>query len=175
MAITLLITAKEIIDTAFTNKNVLEMLIKDTLIRATQEQYIRPVLNDLYPILLAGSLTTDNQELVDDFVKPCLAYYVKAENLPDMSFNTTSKGPVTIDDEFTSPITDRQRSILIKKTLDIANALRDEMVRFLEDDDNIDKYPDYLPSANIGKKVSNFGGIVLDPPNPPITTPENRR
>ena len=174
-----LITAQQVIDIAITNKNTLDILFKDSLIDATQEQYIRPVLNDLFPIIVKenddDSLSTVNKTLLDDFIIPSLAHYVKAENLPDMAFNTTSKGPRVIDDEFTSPITDKQRAILISKTLSIANALRDKMIRFIEDDDNIDDYPDYLPSQNVNKRVTSFGGIVLDVPRTTPDTPENSR
>ena len=176
---TLLITAEQVIDNALTHKNVNKTLIKDAFIRASQEDYIRPVLNDLYPILLqqieADNVTTVNQTLLDEHIIPTMAFYVKAQVLPDLSLQQTSSGVVQFDNEFSSPVTNQQRADLIAKSLDIGDSLRDEMIRFLEDDDNKDDYPDYKPTENVSNQVTNFGGIVVDTPQPTSTTPEDRR
>lgn len=163
-----LISAQEVINTCFTNKNTLAILLKDSFIEVAQLQHIRPVLGDDFydEIVLQNnndSLTTDNKKLVDDFLKDTLAFYVKFEALEDISFNTTSKGVRSIDDEFTSPATDTQRANLALKIRSHADALRDKMIRFIEDEDNIDKYPTYKKTENITKTVSTFGGFVLTP------------
>lgn len=174
-----LISAREVIDTCFTNKNTLPALIKDSFIEVAQLQHIRPVLgDDFYDEIVAqnesNSLTTANKKLVDDFLKDTLAFYVKFEALEDISFNTTSKGVRSIDDEFTSPATDAQRANLALKIRSHADALRDKMIRFIEDDDNIDDYPTYKKTENITKTVSTFGGIVLTPGVDAVSKEEER-
>ena len=160
----LLISAQEVIDLAFPNKNTIASLIKDTLIDAAQEDHIRPVLNELYDLLVIdpGALTGDQKKLLEDLVRPALAYYVKYEALPDMSIQATSKGARSIDDQFTSRAEASERAILMKKTRDIANALRDKMVRFIEADENKDKFPEYKLQENVTNNSKRFGGIILD-------------
>lgn len=158
--------------------NTNTVLVKNDLIRATQEDYMRPVLNDLYPVLLAqieaNNVSIDNRILLDDHVIPIMAFYVKANLLPDLSLPQTSSGVVQLTNEHSTPVTNQQRSDLVKKALDIGNSLRDAMIRFLEDEDNADKYPDFQPTQNIGKAITNFGGIVIDTPIRQSTTPDNQ-
>ena len=163
-----LILAQEVISKSFTNKNTLELLIKENFIEVAQEQHIRPVLgDDFYDEIVKqnndNNLSVDNKKLLDDFIKDALAFYVKFEVLDDISFNTTSKGVRSIDDEFTSPATDTQRANLALKIRSHADTLRDKMIRFIEDEDNIDNYPTYKKFENITKSVTTFGGIVLTP------------
>ena len=89
-----LISAQQVIDISFTNKNTNALLIKDTMIDATQEKYLRPVLNKLYDILIVSpsTLTGVNKTLYDNYIVPCLAFYVKYEVLPDLCLTTSSKG-----------------------------------------------------------------------------------
>lgn len=163
-----LISAQEVISKSFTNKNTLEVLIKENFIEVAQEQHLRPVLgNDFYDEIVKqnndDNLSVDNKLLLDDFIKDALAFYVKFEALDDLSFNTTSKGVRSIDDEFTSPATDTQRANLALKIRSHADTLRDKMIRFIEDEDNIDNYPTYKKFENVTKSVTTFGGIVLTP------------
>lgn len=163
-----LISAQEVISKSFTNKNTLELLIKENFIEVAQEQHIRPVLgDDFYDEIVTqnndNNLSVDNKLLLNDFIKDALAFYVKFEVLDDISFNTTSKGVRAIDDEFTSPATDTQRANLALKIRSHADTLRDKMIRFIEDEDNIDNYPTYKKFENVTKSVTTFGGIVLTP------------
>lgn len=163
-----LISAQEVISKSFTNKNTLETLIKVNFIEVAQEQHLRPVLgDDFYDEIVKqnndNTLSVDNKKLLDDFIKDTLAFYVKFETLDDLSFNTTSKGVRSIDDEFTSPVTNEQRANLALKIRSHADTLRDKMIRFIEDEDNIDNYPTYKKFENVTKSVTTFGGIVLTP------------
>lgn len=160
----LLISAQEVIDLAFPNKNTLPSLIKDTLIDAAQEDHIRPVLNDLYDVLVIdpGALTGDKKALLEDFIRPALSYYVKFEALPELSLPITSKGARTVDDQFTSAASTADRAILLNKTRSIADALRAKMITFIEKPENKDKFPEYKLSENVTNNSTVFGGIVLD-------------
>lgn len=163
-----LVSAREVIDTSFTNKNTLEILIKDSFIEVAQEQHIRPVLGEkFYDEIVKqnndGNLTVDNKNLVDNFLKEALTFYVKFEVMEDISFNTTSKGVRSINDEFTSPATDAQRANLSLKVRSHADTLRNKMVRFIEKEENIDKFPLFKKLESITKQTSIFAGIVLTP------------
>ena len=172
-----LISADEVISGSFTNKNTLPVLIKDNFIEVAQLQHILPVLKvELYDELVTqnndNSLTSDNDTLLNTYLKPALAFYVKFEAMEDLSFNTTSKGVRSIDDEFTSPATDTQRANLALKVRSHADTLRDKMITFLEKE--ILLYPLYKLAESITKKVSTFGGIILTP-GVTVTTKEDER
>jgi hypothetical protein len=80
-----------------------------------------------------------------------------------------------IDDQFTTPASDKTRADLMKKTLGIADALRDKMVRFIEHADNIDDFPDYKKFENVSNTTRRFGGIVIDDYKATATKPEDQR
>ena len=157
-----LISAQQVIDISFTNKNTNALLIKETMIDATQEKYLRPVLNKLYDILIVSPSTLEgaNKTLYDNYIIQCLAFYVKYEILPDLCLTTSSKGVRITSDEFSNLATDKQRAELAEKTKDFAETLKDKMLHFLED--NITDYPDFKKGINITKKSNTFAGIILE-------------
>lgn len=161
-----LITAQQVIDNAFTNKNTDIFLIKDNFIEVAQEEHVRHLLgDDLYDLIRtendADSLSTANQTLVDTYIIPMLAFYVKFEVIPDISVNSTSKGLVVLTDQTSEPASNQQRSEIQRKAISHAETLRDKLTRFIEDDDNIGDYPLYQKGANITSKVQKRGGIVI--------------
>lgn len=160
----LLISAQQVIDISFSNKNTIASLIKDTMIDSAQEDFMLPVLNDLYDVLVVdpSALTGDKKALLEDFIRPTLAYYVKYTVLPDMSIQATSKGTRTVDDQFTTAASDRDRAILMKKTRAIADSLRDKMIRFIEKKENKAKFPEYKLQENVINSSKSFGGFVID-------------
>lgn len=157
-----LISAEEVISIAFGNKNTNPLLIKSTMIDAAQERHIRPILNNLYDILIVNPalLTGYNLILYQDYLVPSLAYYVKYEVLPDLTITTGSKGTRVSNDEFTNLATDKQRAEIAEKTKDFADALRDKMLRYIND--NITYYPDYNIGLDVTNRTTRFFGIVLD-------------
>lgn len=168
-----LISAQEVIDFAFTNKNTDITLLGDTFIEIAQEEHIRPVLalgeidetQSLYQEIVdqnnASTLTAANQTLLTDHIKPCLAFFVKFEILNDMQMNTTSAGVQVNFTEHSNAATNEQRSALSLKVFSHGITLRDKMVRFIEDAANFANYPLYSTGNNIGNVISKTGGIIL--------------
>ena len=82
-----LITAAQVIELSFSNLSTDPTLIKAQMIRATELQYIKPAVGeDLYDLLIAehsSTYTGLNQTLVETYLQPALAYYVKLKMLPD--------------------------------------------------------------------------------------------
>lgn len=71
----MLITPREVIEIAYITQ-VDDTMIKDHIIDVAEQAFIKPVLNDLLyqeVVNKPGNYVT----LIDDFIKPCLAFYVK--------------------------------------------------------------------------------------------------
>ena len=82
----MLITSAEVITLAYITKLDVN-LIKDHIIDAVQHTYIKPVLSEpLYNDVIAnpGNYTT----LIDNYIKPCLAFFVKAHIYTQQLFET---------------------------------------------------------------------------------------
>ena len=167
-----LITPQEVIDRAFTNQADIA-LIKDSFIEIAQEEHIRPVLagdlddaDSLYFDIVDQNnqctLTVENETLLKDYIRPCLAFYVKYEILVDMMVNTTSQGLMVNTTENSNSATDEQRASLAKKALSHANTLRDKMVRYIEDDARNNNYAKYEAGRNKSNQTNIVGGMILD-------------
>ena len=244
-----LITAKQVIDTAFTNKNTDQYLVKPAFVEIAELNFIQPSLgeklyknlteefnraevwvwDDLYvkttegsnvvdvvnaqeppiPLLvndfISGSglpiydgndddanrglnkvtettvtgvsvtefkmsgVATKSQNgvkvkvrrpfsvLLEDYILDYLAFCVKFEMLPDMSYNTTSQGVVENVAEFTMPVDSKKLNFLRNETFKKSETYLRRMIDFLNNND--EAYPDWDNELTGG--VSKFNGIIL--------------
>lgn len=152
----LLITSQQVIDQAFAaNEKVTPGSIKETKIDAAQEKYIRPVLGKLYEALLDGKYP----ELLEEYIAPALAYYVRYSVIPDLALKLNDKGAQTYFGEYANTATDKQRAEMRQQAKDDANALLDKAVRYVAG--NKAEFPEYDCRENIRNKVISNGGIIL--------------
>lgn len=134
---TLLITADEVIKLSFVEgKNFIRSKIKDTMILTAQYNWIKPVLGDeFYASLLTevsnDSLGSDNEILLDNYIKPCLAYYVKYSAMPDLMLQLTNKGGQKANSEYSDTITASERGEKREAAKATADTLRTILVDFL--------------------------------------------
>jgi len=142
-------------------------LIKDFVIEVAQERYIKPVLTkDLYDEIItqiqpAGTVTALNQVLID-LIEPALAFFVKAEALPDIMAQLTTKGLMINNTEFSASATDKQRADLRTNTFDQAQVLLAKLTEHLNDIDNIDDYPLYQQEGvNVDNEFDRLGDIPI--------------
>ncbi len=162
-----LISQAQVISNAFTNKNTSELLIKDNVIEIAQEQHIRPVLtDDLYDDIVAknnlGPLTDKDKILLEQFIIPALAFYVKFEVLPEINFNTGSKGTRVLGDEVSRSATNQERADLLANIKRHADTLREKITRFIQDEDNIDDFlPLYIRGRNVANTSEHIGGVII--------------
>jgi len=162
-----LITAAKVIELAFTRKNTDPLLIKTQFIEIAQEEHIRPILtDDLYDDIVAkndaSTLAGKDLILLEQFIQPALAFYVKFEALPEINMNTGSKGTRQLGDEVSSASSSKDRADLYAKVKSHADTLRNKITRFIEDEDNIDDFtPLYVRSKNVSNSTSFLGGIVV--------------
>jgi len=165
-----LTTASEVISKAFTNLNTDPTLVKDSYIETAQIRHIKPILangvvklsDSLYQeIVDQNNTATDNLILLDDYIKPCLAFFVLFEVLPHLHVNTTSAGLQLPSSDFSSTASDAQRALIRKDAIDKGNSLVDKMTEFIEDESNEGKYPKYYASRNVSNTTTVNGGIVI--------------
>ena len=145
-ATTEIITTTEVLD-KIPNNDFDPALVAKYIIKA-QRKYIRPLLGeDFYDEILtqsaAASLTSDNTTLVNSYVKPCLAYYIIYESLPQIKNNISSSGVIELDHEFTRPANRGDYAALRSQILTDADDWRVEVIKFIKDsqEDDSSKFP----------------------------------
>jgi len=164
-----MITKALIVKHSFQDKNFKDALIKDYLIKIAQEKHIKPILTiDLYDEIIAQlntvpqTVSTLNQVLLD-FIEPALAFFVKAEALPDIMTQVTSKGIMLNNTEFSTAVTDKQRADLRATIFDHAHVLAALLTAHLNHEDNIDNYPLYENTdVNVENELDRLGDIVIN-------------
>lgn len=160
----LLINADEVVDISFVEgKNFTRAKIKDTQILTSQYNWIKPVLgknfyNSLLSEIKDDSIGENNQMLLDDYIKPCLAYYVKFVVMPDLMLQLTNKGGQKAHSEFSTTISASERGEKREAAKRTADTLKQILVDYLND--NHSDFPNYQRSSKKGKKPVR-GGILL--------------
>jgi len=167
-----LINKGEIISIAMTQSSMDATLIDDKTILIAEITHLKEHLGDYFwgelrkkhDSSYSGTITDDESTLLNNYIVPCLAFFVKYELLNDLQYNTTNAGVVTNDDEFSDPVDDFEMSILKDDTYRKAEILRKDMMRWLDDDDNKGVFPEYESSQNdrylSGNNVTRLGGIL---------------
>tara|TARA_R110002096_G_scaffold433462_1_gene652225 strand:+ start:429 stop:929 length:501 start_codon:yes stop_codon:yes gene_type:complete len=162
-----LITTAEVVTRAMTNANFDLHLIKDTFIEISEWNHLRPFLGkDLYNACVAGSglgLTASYTTLNATYVKDYLAFCVKFEILPDITYNTTSQGVVDNMADFTSSVDPSKLNYLRQETYKKAETFKKKMHIYL--DDNSTLYPEWsgcggCNSCRSNGSVSKRHGII---------------
>lgn len=151
-----LITPQEVIDLAFPGNFTLNTKsIGETTILSAQQKFIRPVLGDLYDRVESGGLP----ELLDEYIKPPLAHYVKLLLLPVLSASVGSIGIVQPKGSTFTAADAKNLSALRKQARSEAMGLMLRAVQHIED--NPELYPEYNISDNILNRTSITSQIVL--------------
>lgn len=102
------------------------------------------------------TIYTPEGYLIDKFIKNLLAFAVKFEALPDMTYNSTSQGIVENMADFTTPVDGKKLSFLRNEIYKQAQTYKRRMVEFLHQEDL--NYPLYEPDDESTTKRS---GIIM--------------
>ena len=155
-----LITKSEVVARAMTNSNFDTHLIKSTFIEIAELNHVKPFLGTkLYNSCIGGSYVT----LVNNYIKDYLAFCVKFEVLPDITYNTTSQGVVDNMADFSSSVSEKKLNYLRQETYKKAETFKKKMHLYL--DANSALYPDWrgcgcCTSCSTGGTVSKRHGII---------------
>ena len=165
-----LITAAEVTAMAMSHATMDSSIIDDNLILIAEITHLKEHLGDYFWGKLRqgqGSSYTHSEAettLLNNYIKPCLAFYVKYEALNDMQYNTTSAGVMINEDDWSEAADSQEMSVLKDDTLRKANILRKDMMRWILDSDNDGVFPNYDSSENDvhwdGHNVTRLGGIL---------------
>lgn len=158
----MLITAAQVVNSAFSNKSTDLAFVKEQYIRTAQVRFIRPLVGaDMYDQLVsehdAAVYTGSNETLITDYLQPALAFYVKLLVLPDMRVNTTSQGLMINNSEFANAATNQDKAELAASTRDMADTLLREAIIYIEE--NISAFPLY--EARDSSAKNPVGGVIL--------------
>jgi hypothetical protein len=153
-----LMTTLEIISLAYITE-LDPAMIKDSFILTAQVQYIKPALTaPLYDDVLLDPAGALYGTLVDDYIKPCLAYYVKGnmlnQQLLETSQYTTGSDPALaqslMDVSTAVMISPEHRRDIVKEVFAMAKYKLDLLIDYLV----VQEFPLYtLP---VSRRISGF-------------------
>lgn len=152
-----LITSQEVIDIAFSGlTNMRAESINDAIIHVAELRYIRPA----FGVKMFDKLSDDYAEFTNEYVKPALAFFAKCEVLPSLSLNLSNGGVALANPQYSTPATDKQRTLLYESEFTKAQTLLDEALRYVTN--NIEQFPDYeQPKPKNAPRTHRIGGIIL--------------
>ncbi len=167
-----LVTAGEVISGAFTHSSHGGEILDNDIILIAEITHLKQHLGDYFWGELRKKNDPSNNTdlgdaettLLNNYIKPCLVYFVKYEVLNDLQYNTTGSGVVTNDDEWSDPVDSSEMSILKNDTYRKAEILRKDMMEWLDDTENNGVFPEYESNLNDkhlnGDNVVKLGGIL---------------
>lgn len=151
----MLITQDKIIDLAFSKVDQITTdAIKSTKIEAAELKYIAPALGRLYGELCKGRY----EELVEGYIAPALAYFVRYEIIPDLSLKVGNAGTQMAFTDNTAAATDAQRNAARQSAKDSAEVLLQAAVDYLNNNKAL--YPEFDGAAAKRPTYSN-GGLIF--------------
>ena len=122
---------------------------------AAQQKFLKPALNGLYERLEQGAYV----ELLEEYVKPALAHYVRYLLLPTISAQVGTTGVVQPRSASFGAASDKAVEAIRRRTRSDAAALMRRLIEHIET--LAADYPEYDPAQNVLNRVSTAGGIVL--------------
>ncbi len=164
-----LVSAGEVIDKTFTNKNTDPILVSENTIVLAELAHIRPLLGEKFYGELKlqhdnGTLTAQNQEFMQYYLEDCLSWFVRFEVVNDIMSNISSSGVVHNTDEFSRIISQDTYNTFKQDTYRKAEIFSRDMMDFLNSTDQKGLYPTF--ESNKPKSMSdtykNHGMIFYD-------------
>jgi hypothetical protein len=164
-----LVSAGEVIEKTFTNKNTDPVLVSENTIVLSELAHIRPLLGEKFYAELklqhdTGTLTTDNQAFMTYYLEDTLSWFVRFEVVNDIMSNISSSGVVNNIDEFSRIISQDTYNTFKQDTYRKADIFANDMMAFLNGTDQTGLYPTF--ASNRPKSMSdtykNHGMIFYD-------------
>ena len=166
---TTLVSAGEVIEKTFTNKNTDPVLVSENTIVLSELAHIRPLLGEKFYAELklqhdTGTLTADNQAFMTYYLEDTSSWFVRFEVVNDIMSNISSSGVVNNIDEFSRIISQDTYNTFKQDTYRKADIFANDMMAFLNGTDQTGLYPTF--ASNRPKSMSdtykNHGMIFYD-------------
>ena len=153
-----LVSAGEVIEKTFTNKNTDPVLVSENTIVLSELAHIRPLLGEKFYAELKlqhdnGTLTTDNQAFMTYYLEDTLSWFVRFEVVNDIMSNISSSGVVNNIDEFSRIISQDTYNTFKQDTYRKADIFANDMMDFLNGTDQTGLYPTF--ASNKPKSMSD--------------------
>lgn len=153
-----IITIAEVESNALKTATFDDALIEDFILPA-QRHYLKPFLgSDYYDEILTQventSLTSDNSTLLNDWIKPMLAYYIVYDAFPSIRANVTSRGIMINESETSVAASSSDFAMLRQNYLSMAERWKKDCEDYINDvkDSDSSKYPDFKPKNDFNNK-----------------------
>ena len=138
-----------------------------------QDMHILPILGQKLHATLtghisAGTLTSYNETLVEDYIQPCLVQFAFTELLPYLRLRFVNNAIVVMGaTEQSSPATYEDLRPIMDTATNAAEFYRERAINYIKD--NIGQFPDY--NTNVGSDLSPttenyYTGLNLSPKRP---------
>lgn len=137
-------------------------------IESAQDVYLQNVigyslLTALKTNILAGTLSTDQKLLLDDYISPMLMQYAFYQALPFMKYKIVDKGVVSGTSETSTPTTLDELQFLRQSVLDTAEFYQERLRQYLIY--NSSTYPEYNDwvsgELSADHQQAYFSGLVV--------------
>tara|TARA_R110000744_G_scaffold4145_1_gene15222 strand:- start:256 stop:864 length:609 start_codon:yes stop_codon:yes gene_type:complete len=164
-----LVSAGEVIEKTFTNKNTDPVLVSENTIVLSELAHLRPLLGEKFYAELklqhaTGALTADNQIFMTYYLEDTLCWYIRFEVVNDIMSNITSSGVVHNVDEFSRIITPSDYNTFKQDTYRKAEIFANDMMDFLNGADQKGLYPTFNSNKpnSLNNTYKNHGMIFYD-------------
>ena len=153
-----LVSAGEVIEKTFTNKNTDPVLVSENTIVLSELAHIRPLLGEKFYAELklqhdTGTLSVNNQAFMTYYLEDTLSWFVRFEVVNDIMSNISSSGVVNNIDEFSRIISQDTYNTFKQDTYRKADIFANDMMDFLNGTDQTGLYPTF--ASNKPKSMSD--------------------
>ena len=153
-----LVSAGEVIEKTFTNKNTDPVLVSENTIVLSELAHIRPLLGEKFYAELKlqhdnGTLSVNNQAFMTYYLEDTLSWFVRFEVVNDIMSNISSSGVVNNIDEFSRIISQDTYNTFKQDTYRKADIFANDMMDFLNGTDQTGLYPTF--ASNKPKSMSD--------------------
>lgn len=155
-------------DSSIINENVDMKLLLPT-IKLAQEKYVLPILgtalyNELKTQITSATLTVLNETLLDDYIQPCLIWWIMAESPMPLTYKFMNKSVATRSSENANAASLNDLLKLEERFKDNAEWYSQRITNYLLE--NSTAYPLYLNPGNgidtiVPKKTMYSTGMFL--------------
>ena len=161
-----LVTAGEVISNSFTNANTDTALISNNTILLSELAHLKSALGQKFYEEIKtqhndGTLTTENQTLMDDFLTRCLCWFVRFEVINEVQSNSSSAGIVHNIDEFATIIDPAELNVYKQDTYRKAEIYLKDMIDYMTDSDQNGLYPTFDANKPCSDNVYKNHGIIM--------------
>jgi hypothetical protein len=162
-----LASAEEVIAQSFTNSNTDPYLISNDTIVMAELAHIKPLLGvkfygELKEQHNDGTLTTNNQNLMDYYLVPALCWMSRFEVILEIQNNSSSAGIVTNLDEFASAVSNDELNVYRQSTYRKGKLFLTDMMDYITGEDQKGYFPTFDSNKScMGDEIFKNHGIVM--------------